>query len=321
MGVPAAKKHLKGVFAADFQTPQGWQNILRHIPGGNVGGLLGLNGSWWSRANFQALYVACWIHHPVEKGTFMLALDQPQYYANVKDAYDRLLASGDLQSRPSSHLSGQGASAHEGWRFLRGYEELLLQIEGENTGAPYLLLKCEGHPLEPGFSLSTILHGLSWAVKEVTGAGMTASPQLNQLSKNSSNVEQRAAENFSKSYKKLLKSLKLKGKNVTITDVVETLHQKAGFGHGISAQMKSNTHLLGRAMLGPSGYIALFKRQSGVLKKNGVKFNSEVEKDLTDVANRMVATAVAHPQQHFNEVRVSATELNSSIQAFKGYII
>jgi hypothetical protein len=164
------------------------------------------------------------------------------------------------------------------------------------------------------------LHGLSWAVKEVTGAGMTASPELNQLSKSSSNVEQRAAENFSKSYKKLLKSLKLKGKNVTIIDVVEQLHQKAGFRHGIPASVKANTHGLGRAMLGPSGYIALFKRQSAVLKKNGVKFNSAIEKELVDVANRMVATAVAHPQQHFNEVRVSPTELNSSIQAFMGYI-
>lgn len=320
MGVPAARTHLKGVFAADFQTPQGWQNILGNIPAGNVGALLGLGGNGWSRENFQALYVACWIHHPVEKGTFMLALNQPEYYANVKDAYERLLASGDLQSRPSSHLSGQGASAHEGWRFLRGYEELLLQIEGENTGAPYLMLKCEGHPLEPGFSLSTILHGLSWAVKEVTGSGMTASPELNQLSQSSSNVEQRAAENFSKSYKKLLKSLKLRGKNVGISDVVEQLHQKAGFRHGIPTQMKSNTHVLGRAMLGPSGYIALFKRQSAVLKKNGVKFDSAVEKDLVEVANRMVATAVTHPQQHFNEVRVNATELNSSIQAFMGYI-
>ena len=149
---------------------------------------------------------------------------------------------------------------------------------------------------------------------------MTASPELNQLSENSSNVEQRAAENFSKSYKKLLKSLKLKGKNVGVTDVVERLHQKAGFQHGIPAQMKSNTHVLGRAMLGPSGYIALFKRQSAVLKKNGVKFDSKVEKDLVEVANRMVATAVAHPNQHFNEVRVSAAELNASIQAFKGYI-
>jgi hypothetical protein len=101
-----------------------------------------------------------------------------------------MIASGDLQSRPSSHLSGKGASAHEGWHFLRGYEELLLQIEGENTGSPYLMLKCEVHPLEPGFSLSTILHGLSWAVKEITVAGMTASPELNQLSANSSNVEQ-----------------------------------------------------------------------------------------------------------------------------------
>ena len=319
-GVPAAKTHLKGVFTSDFHNPQGWQNMLSNIPGDNVNTLLQLGPDSWSRERFQALYVACWIHHPVEKGTFMLELSPADCYANVKNAYESLLASGGLQARISSHLSKKGASAHEGWRFLRGYEELLLQIEGEKTGTPYLMLKCEGHALESGFSLSTILHGLSYVVKEITGAGMMASPELNALSQNSSNVEQRAAENFSKSYKKLLKSLKLKGTMITIADVVEKLHKKAGFTHGIPHSTKTNTHLLGRSMLGPGGYIALFNRQSAVLKKNGVKFDSKIENELREVAQRMVETAIAHPQQHFNEVRVTANELNSSIQAFKNYL-
>lgn len=319
-GVPTAKKHLKGVFQADFQSPQGWKHALGRIPGGNLNTMLSLGNEWWSRESFQALYIACWIHHPVEKGTFMLALGNPAHYANVKGAYENLLTSGELESRPSSHLSKKGASAHKGWRFLRGYDELLLQIEGESTGTPYLMLKCEGHPLQVGFSLSTILHGASWVVKELTGAGMTASPELNELSENSSNVEQRAAENFSKSYKKLLKSLKLKSKMVTVSDVLEELHKKAGFRHGIPEQIKSNTHLLGRAMLGPSGYIALFNRQAIVLKKNGVKYDSVVAGELEDMAHRMVETASAHPQQHFNEVRLTAAELNSSLQAFNGYI-
>ncbi len=319
-GVPAARKHLNGVFTAEFQTPAGWQHMLDVIPGWDVNILLGRSGAWWNRECFQALYVACWIHHPVEKGSFMLQLSDAGQYANVKDAYTRLLASGGLQSRVSSHLSKKGASAHEGWHFLRGYEELLVQIEGERGGAPYLFLKCEGHALESGFSLSTIMHGASWVVKEVTGAGMMASPELNELASNSTNVEERAAENFSKKYKKLLKKLGLSGTMVTVGDVIEELHRKAGFAHGIPDAIKKNTHGLGRAMQGPTGYIAMFRRQSQVLKKNGVKFNAGIEAELKGLAARMVATASAHPQQHFNEVRITPAELNDSLRRFRDFI-
>jgi hypothetical protein len=84
--------------------------------------------------------------------------------------------------------------------------------------------------------------------------------------------------------------------------------------------MKKNTHQLGRAMQGPTGYIAMFRRQSQVLKKNGVKFNDEIEAELKGLADRMVATASAHPQQHFNEVRVTPTELNESLRKFRDFI-
>jgi len=318
-GVPAAKAHLKGVFTEDFQTPSGWIDALDAIPGWNVEILLNRSSGWWHREAFHALYIACWIFHPVEKGSFMRQLDARQY-ANVKEAYAKLLESGELQARISSHLSKRGASAHEGWHFLRGYEELLVQIEGDRGGAPYLFLKCEGHALEKGLSLGKILHGVSFLVKEATGRGMTASPELNNLAKNSLNVEARAAENFSKAYEKLLGQLGLEGKLVTVEQAIETLYRKAGFNNPLPAQIKGNTHLLGRAMQGPGGYIALFKRQKDVLKKNGVKFNDKVEADLREMADRMVATAVAHPQQHFNEVRVTPLELNQALQVFRGFI-
>ena len=195
-----------------------------------------------------------------------------------------------------------------------------MQIEGERGGAPYLFLKCEGHALESGFSLSTIMHGASWLVKEVTGKGMMASPELHALAGNSTNVEERAAENFGKKYKKLLKALGLSGTAVTVADVLEELHRKAGFSHGIPEAIKRNTHQLGRAMQGPTGYIAMFRRSSGTLKKNGVKWSDSVEAELKGLADRMVATASAHPQQHYNEVRITPAELNESLRAFRDFI-
>jgi len=149
---------------------------------------------------------------------------------------------------------------------------------------------------------------------------MMASPELNELASNSTNVEERAAENFSKKYKKLLKKLGLSGTMVTVADVIEELHRKAGFSHGIPDAIKKNTHQLGRAMKGPTGYIAMFRRQSQVLKKNGVKFDDKIEAELSGLADRMVETATAHPQQHFNEIRITPDELNESLRRFRGFI-
>jgi len=319
-GVPAARQHLKGVFAEDFQTPSGWTTMLNNMPGGSVTILLGRSGAWWTRECFQALYVACWIHHPVEKGAYMLQLPAAGY-RNVRDAYDQLLRSGAIQSRISSHLSERGASAHQGWDFLKGYGELLVQIEGERGGSPYLYLKCEGHALESGLSLSTILHGASWVKKKFTGSGATASKALKNLATSSTNVEARAAENFSKQYEKVLDKLGFSGTMTTVEQVIEELARRAGISAGgLPPQIKNNTHLLGRAMQGPQGYIAMFRRQREVLKKNKVKWDDKLEAELTELANRMVATAVAHPQQHYNEVRVTAAELDASLNQFRAFV-
>ena len=319
-GVPAARQHLNGVFAEPFQTPSGWTRMLNNMPGGRVTMLLNRSGAWWTRECFQALYVACWIHHPVEKGAYMLQLPAAGY-ANVKSAYEKLLASGALQSRISSHLSKKGASAHEGWDFLKGYGELLVQLEGEKGGSPYLYLKCEGHALESGLSLSTILHGASWVKKIFTGSGATASKALNSLAKSSTNVEARAAENFSTQYEKVLDKLGFSGTMTTVEQVIEELAKRAGISAGgLPPQIKGNTHLLGRAMQGERGYIAMFRRQKDVLKKNKVKWDDKLEAELRELANRMVATAVAHPQQHYNELRVTAPELDDSLDNFRTFI-
>ena len=316
-GVPTARARIRGVFTEDFQTPAGWRSFLDHIPGWDVNILLGRGGAWWRRENFQALYVACWILHPVEKGSYMLKLETAAHYANVRGAYDRLLQSKELQSRISSHLSAKGASAHEGWNFLKGYHELLIQIEGEKGGTPYLFLKCEGHALDG--AISTLKHGLSWAVKIATGAGQTASAELHNLAKDSSNVELRAAENFSKDFKTLQKQLGLSGKTVTVADVVDKLWVACGFKQGIPDTIRNDNHTLGRNMLGRTGYIAVFTKERDKLKKQKIDFSAKIADELTKLADRMVASAATHPQQHYHEVRVTAQELNQALAVFNGY--
>jgi len=317
LGVASAQRHVAEVFCDPFQVPAGWNHMLDNMPGRSVEKMLSRRGAWWVRESLQALYVACWIHHPVEKGSYMIQLS-PAHQQNVSDAYNKLLGSGAIQARISSHLSKRGASAHEGWNFLKGYGELLVQIEG--THAPYLFLKCEGHALESGISMSTIMHGASWVLKEITGAGATASEALKQWASFSSTVEGRAAENFSNNYKKLLKQLKLSGARTTVDQVVEALHRSAGFSHGIPDQIKRDTSQLGRAMLGPQGYIALFVRQRAVLKKNGIEFDEKAEKELTGLAQRMTSTSTAHAEQHYNEIRVTPADLDFSLATFRQFI-
>lgn len=318
MGAPTARQMVQSVFGPAFQTPRGWADFLdTYIPMRDVGVLLNRSPGFWHRENFQALYVACWIFHPVEKGSFMVQLGRTEHQ-NVRGAYDRLLQSGELQSRISSHLSGRGASAHEGWAFLHGYGELLVQIEGERTGGPYLFLKCEGHPMDG--MISTLKHGASFLVKKLTHAGTTASPALHNLAKSSTTVEARAAENFGKTYEKLQGKLGLSGTEVTVGEVIAKLWQKAGFTHSLPAQTLADTHALGRAMLGPQGIIAVFRKQAAQLKKAGIDFTPKLEKELTDLAERMVATAVAHPQQHYHELRVTPQELTQALTAFSSYV-
>ncbi|SHE67128.1 hypothetical protein SAMN04487965_0399 [Microbulbifer donghaiensis] len=157
----------------------------------------GQNRHAWSVADFQALYVACWIYKPMEKGTYFLRMTSSEA-ASVRTGFEK------LPTRKSSHLSKSGRSAHSGWKFLVGYEELLVQWQ-ETNDRTYLMLKAEGHTTGIG---SLYPHLKSWNHKRKTGAGLQANADLNRLATSiHTPIIARGAENFSNAYKAFLKDL------------------------------------------------------------------------------------------------------------------
>ncbi|MBV9763819.1 MAG: hypothetical protein JOZ48_03155 [Acidobacteriaceae bacterium] len=311
------------VFGPPFINAAGWTAALNHMPGGSATMLLNRAGGFWTRECFQALYIASWIHHPTEKGSYMIKLN-PTQAGNVRQAYDQLLAAGALQSRVSSHLSKTGASAHQGWNFLNGYGELLVQIEGEAAGNPYLFLKSEGHPLT-GVS-GTAKHVHSWYVKTKTGKGITASPALNEWAKASTLIEERAAENYSPEYKAFLKQLGFKGTLTTVEDVVSTLYQRAdspplpGFNANVLTQVQGDTHALANAMLAPTGVLFCLRSLRGVLAAKQITYTDNIERELRAIATRMLATATPQAEQVYNEIRITPAEIDQSLHTFNGYL-
>lgn len=188
---------IEDVFYEGFQTSQQWIAYINdHFPNRDVGEILNKERGW-SAEEFQALYIACWIYKPVVKGSYMLRLSN-EHLPNVKHAYKK------MPGRWSSHLHKEvgGISAGEGWRFLKGYHELLAQIEDTIEGE-YLFLKCEGH-------LSTHpSHIKSYFCKKTHGVGLEANPELEELVKDQPGlgIKARRAENYSSNYKALIKTI------------------------------------------------------------------------------------------------------------------
>jgi len=50
-------------------------------------------------------------------------------------------------------------------------------------------------------------------------------------------------------------------------------------------------------------------------KKAGIDFSPDLAKELTELAERMTATSVAHPQQHYHEVRCTPPDLTQALVA------
>lgn len=100
---------------------------------------------------------------------------------------------------------------------------------------------------------------------------------------------------------------------------MEAMVRKIGIG-GLPDHLKRNTHALGQAMLGSRGYIAVFKSQRAELKKKGVDFDEKAEKELSGLAERMLATASPQEAQHYNEIRVTPAEVDISLTTFRSYI-
>ena len=62
------------VFSARFQDIGDWRTFLRTHLNSDVSSRLKAPASTWRVESFHALFIACWIHHPTEKGSYMIDL-------------------------------------------------------------------------------------------------------------------------------------------------------------------------------------------------------------------------------------------------------
>jgi hypothetical protein len=165
------------VFGGDFRNHTQWLTFICHNFGSkecDIDTCISKSANWFTPEEFfQALFVACWIYQPLEKGSYIIDFTDQQIKA-INDKYF-----SKLKQRKSSHLEGSNArSAGQGFSFLKGYEELLIQIP--ETSPSSLMLKAEGH------SAMTVAHALGYFKKKKTGTGETANPNLNNLARHHS---------------------------------------------------------------------------------------------------------------------------------------
>lgn len=223
-GIVNGAPWVKDIFTDRFHTAHQWTDYLLTRFGGTLSVNTILNrGDGWGAVDFQALYIACWIFYPLEKGSYMIPLTAAQR-ANVKSGYN------GLGARMTSHLHGHGRSAGRDWKFLKGYAELLVQLEGGGRHSPeispHLFLKNEGHPAV------SVGHALSYFHKLRHGHGGVANEAIQRVVDEQRQlgidlgIADRAAENYSKGYQKVLKALGLAGDVVTVqTAIVEMFTQ------------------------------------------------------------------------------------------------
>lgn len=295
------------LFAEPFDHYTKWVAFLGEYFGpGNklsVNRVLGMEEQWHS-VRFQALYVACWIYHPLEKGSYMIQLNEKQLENAVASVQK-------LTWRKSSHLSSTSYSARGGtdFKFIRGYGELLALVEGN-----YLFLKMEGH------KASSPSHLKSWVTKIRTGAGETSNQHLNDLSKDSKwGITQRGAENYSKPYKALLKALGFSGKTVTFSQVIAEFQRRfplvsipngsgatalRGYLDKLYVMASANAIVIASALYQP-----LMDAKSDLY---------EIVHDLAKDDHRIPADGVDHwgLERFYREVRLAPERIDRKLQKF-----
>lgn len=309
---PADRQACRDIFGPGFQTIADWREFLNvYLRNGSVESQLTTGtAQQWSVKTFQALYVACWLHHPLEKGTFMINLSgiAPEQITILRDAYQQ-----HLSGRKSSHLSGAGRSAGKGWQFLRGYDELLVQIE-TIKGVTYLMLKSEGHQIS---LKGAIPHAMSWVHKSLTGEGAQASQALHAYANLSPDVTARAAENYSKPYEGLLKWLKLSGKMITIREVMFALFKKVKYppntGLIYSHFTNQNNLMLGGEL---RQYVIAARGPGGGRYTGGGAVSAQMLTELSRMADVLVADGATNRDRVFFEVIATPAEIDTSVAYF-----
>jgi hypothetical protein len=213
------QKYLGTIFEPPFDRHVGWTDLLRRkLNRGTTGILASFGGPVPALASdFQALYIACWIYRPVEKGSFMISL-HGHWLRGIMQAFER------MNFRWSSHLSRTARSAGEEYRFLKGYSELLVQVETDaGTGVPYLFLKTEGHG---AFSLAH-LSSFHTKMTSADGRGNVQNAALHHFATQGElGITAAAGENYSKDYEAVLRNLKIGGLVATADEVIPAIVEK-----------------------------------------------------------------------------------------------
>ena len=300
------------VFAERFQQKAGWKEQFDTHLQGSAAAQFDKPASEWTPETFQSMFMAAWANQPTEKGSYMIDLSglSAEQLEQVKQAHQE-----QCSGRLSSHLSGKGRSAAKGYEFLKGYKELLVQMETLD-GKPYLFLKTEGHTtdiLDGGLQ-----HGLSLIEKWKTGSGKMSSPFLNALANASPMVEQRAAENFDKPYGKLLKKLKLTEHSTTTRAMASTLFEKTNFKPG-GTDPKSFLENATNAELGKELLKfcdrAMGQNEAGPLRAGGM-IQDPMLQGLRKVANALVADGDVIQSRVHLETILTPKDLDTSIARF-----
>lgn len=214
----------EAIFGENFRSHTQWQTFLSHNFGASASKIdtcIDKSKGWFTPEQFfQTLFVACWIYQPLEKGSYMIDFS----YEQMDKICDKYFSK--LKERKSSHLEGNNArSAGQGFNFLEGYHELLVQIP--DTSSRSFMLKAEGH------GALTVKHALGYFKKLRTGAGETANPSLSNLARHHQRfgIADRKAENYSKTYKSLIRYLELSTSRETVTfqEVLVAILKRKGY--------------------------------------------------------------------------------------------
>lgn len=263
---------------------------------------------------------------------------------NVKTGY------GHLGLRATSHLHKHGRSAGAGWQFLTGYTELLVQLEGGGKHSPeispHLFLKNEGHPAV------SVGHLLSYWHKLRHGAGNVANDAIQRVVKEQAQlgidlgIAERAAENYSNAYQKVLDALGLAGATVTAqAAVVEMFTQcrvaAANKGQQLAAPLMTGLGMGGlQAAIAEHGVGGLDNAQMGAMIDNvllpvaqaaaGIAFSDaklvrvlgamrDAEADLKTLAGHLRAdaqrTGSERSVRYFQEIVVSPSAIDAGLAA------
>jgi hypothetical protein len=308
----------RAVFTDKFQDIGSWRSFISTRLNSTVSARLVAPATSWRVESFHALFMAAWIHHPTEKGSYMIDLGglSVAQRAEINKAFE-----SHCKSRMSSHLGGSGRSASKNFDFLRGYDELLVQNDSIK-GRPFLFLKAEGHTT--GLS-GVVPHVRSFLHKRKTGEGLQASPFLSAMAIEVPGlIEPRAAENYSNGYKKLLKKLKLKGKMVSARDMAEALFRATGYRPNGNADiatfvMVSTNQQLGTALINYCDAATVVGAGGVRLRGAGAFITGEMIGDLRQLAKSLIDDGSATRHRVHREIIATAAQIDASLANFNAH--